>query len=85
MSMGNFNKAYNLTKIYSNSKQTHEDNPSDNKGFVSAAKVSLLNLSSDNNFDSLYTPYIANKQTRIILRNKLMRVNKKLDKVHVVL
>lgn len=60
--IGNFSKVYNLIKIYSDFKQSN-NNPSNNKGLVPIAKVSLLALLLDNNFDSLCTLCIANKQT----------------------
>lgn len=81
--MGNFSKVYDPTKVYSNSKQSN-NNPSDNKGLVPTAKVSLLVPSPDNNFDSLCTPCIASKQTRIVIKNKpLSKASEKLNEVHV--
>lgn len=60
-SMSNFNKAYNSTKIYNNFKQFNNNNSSNNKDLIPAAKVLLLTLSPDNNFDSLYILWIASK------------------------
>lgn len=82
--INNLNKAYDPTEIYSNFEQSNNSNPSNNKGLIFIAKVSLLTPSPNNDFDSLYIPCITSKQTNIVLRNKLMnKVNKKLDKVHV--
>ena len=80
--MGNFNKAYNLTKMYNDSKQS-DNNLSDNndKIFTPAAKASLL---MDKNFDSLYTSCIASKHMQVVLRKKLIsEVNAKFDELHV--
>ena len=63
ISIGNFDKAYNLTKVYSNSKQS-DNNSSDNnnKSFVFITKALLLTFLSNNNFNSLCILYISNKQ-----------------------
>lgn len=60
--MGNFDKVYNLTRVYSNFKQS-ENNSSgnNNKSLVFIAKVLLLTFLLDNNFNSLYTLYISSK------------------------
>lgn len=83
MGIGNFSKVYNPTKVYNNFEQSN-NNLSNNKGLFPKAKVLLLASLSDNNFDSLCTPYIASKQTYIVLRNKpISKISKKLDKVFV--
>ncbi len=88
--MGNFNNnSYDPTKVYSDSEQSVSDNNNDDEPEPAytpdqASKASLLATPPDNDFDSLCTPCIANKQTRVILRNKSMtEVNEKLDEVHV--
>lgn len=60
ISIGNFNKVYNPTKIYSDFKQFN-NNSSNNKTLVFIAKVLLLTVLPDNNFDSLCTLYIISK------------------------
>lgn len=82
--MGNFNKEYNPTKIYSDSEQSNSSSDNDDDHADNADKTSrdtatatpsnstmssLLALSaSDNDFDSLCTPCISSKQTRVLVR-----------------
>ncbi|MCJ1349502.1 hypothetical protein MMC31_007743 [Peltigera leucophlebia] len=90
--MGDFNSAYDPTEVYSNSKQSgsndqtgsHDDKHLNSEiapiSITTLTKASLLATSTDNNFDSLCTPCIASKQTRVVIRNKPMtEVNKKLE------
>lgn len=88
--MGNFNNyAYDPTEVYANFEQSVSDDNDNNKSEPTyipdlASKASLLAIPLENDFDSLCTPYIANKQTCIISQNKLMtKVNEKLNKVYV--
>lgn len=94
--MGDFNSAYNPTKVYSNSKQSGSDDQigsHDDKHFnskiapistITLTKVSLLATLIDNNFDSLCIFCIASKQTRVVIQNKpMIKVNKKLEEVYV--
>ena len=94
--MGDFNSAYDPTEVYSDSKQSGSDNQTGSHDdehpnskiapifTTTLTKASLLATSTDNNFDSLYTPCIASKQTRVVIQNKPMtEVNEKLEEVHV--
>lgn len=50
----------------------------------SLAKASIVVDTPDNNFDTLCTPCIASKQTRIVIHSKPMtEVNEKLEEVHI--
>lgn len=94
--MGDFNSAYNPSEVYSDFEQSgsddqtgsHDDKHSNSKiapiSTTTLTKASLLATSTDNNFDSLCTPCIASKQTRVVIQNKPMtKVNEKLEEVHV--
>lgn len=94
--MGDFNSAYDPIEVYSDSEQSGSNNqtgshnnehPNSEIAPISTTtftKASLLAISTDNDFDSLCTPCIASKQTRVVIQNKPMtEVNKKLKEVHV--
>ena len=90
------NTNYDLTEVYSNSEEsesdispnkvdpdignlTKGDEPTD-----SSICISSMCMIKDSDFHSLYLPCVANKQTRVVIRNKPMtKVDNKLDKVHI--
>lgn len=101
--MGDFNKEYNPTEIYSDSELSDDDASlnqpiprSDDDADTnkpeseqpqppnpSPAMSSRL-ATTNSDFDSLCTPCIASKQTRVVVRNKPMsEAKEKLDEVHV--
>lgn len=94
--MGDFNKEYDPTEIYSDSEQPSSDNDdaadldqpdttqTDQLPATSNTAMSSLLTTPDNDFDSLCTPCIASKQTRVVVQNKAMtKAKEKLDEVHV--
>lgn len=94
--MGDFNSAYDPTKVYSDSEQSgfddqtgsHDDEHFNSKiariSSTTLTKALLLATSTDNDFDSLCTSCIASKQTRVVIQNKPMtKVNKKLEEVYI--
>ena len=79
--MRNFNNAYDPTEVYSNSEQSEFEHESDHND---EAEASLLAPLPDNDFDSICTPCIASKQTRVVIRDKPMtEASEKLEEVHV--
>ena len=90
------NTHYDPIEIYSNSKKLEPDtSPNkldpDIKDLTKGDKPTnnLTNIDSiciikDSDFDSLFSPCVASKQTRVVIRNKPMtKVDDKLDKVHI--
>lgn len=71
----------NYPKHFNNSMPVHAKKT---YSFIPSAKTSALSSPLNNDFDSLCTPYIASKQTRIVINNKLMiEVKEKLEEVYV--
>ena len=86
--MRNFNNAYNPIKIYSNLKQSNSkyksNHDNDHLQVPVLAKMLLLAISTNNNFDSICTSCIASKQTLVIIQNQPMKkANEKLNKIHI--
>lgn len=95
MRIGDFNIKYNLTKVYSDLKQS-ESNTKSQPAVAEdqTANPNSLMLDDDNfansaqtvetNFDNLCSPYIASKQSRAMIQNKPMtEANKKLQELHI--
>lgn len=80
--MENFNNnSYDPTDVYSDSEQSEFEYECDHDN---EAKASLLAPPPDKDFDSICTPCIASKQTRVVIRDKLMtESSEKLEEVHV--
>lgn len=94
--MGDFNIKYDPTKIYSDSKDSgseHEDMdmtssapPTQSNSTEPDDKLTVNSsrLEEESDFDTLYFPCIASKQTRVVIRKKPMTMTEeKLDEVHV--
>ena len=87
---------YNPTKVYSNSKQSEPDTSSDklypdtknptksDEPTNNLISIGFTYMIKDSDFDSLYSPCIAIKQTRVVIWNKpMIKVDDKLDKVYI--
>ena len=84
----NFSADYNLTEIYSNfEKSKSEDLTIDNIDLPSKQQITLKAskiTDSGSDSDKICKPYIRNKQTCIVCRQKpRTSTNKKLEEVHV--
>ena len=88
--LGNIN--YDPIKVYSNSKQSEPDTSPDklypntknptksDKPTNNPISIGSTHMIKDSDFDSLYSPCIAIKQTRVVIWNKPMtKVDDKLD------
>lgn len=82
--MGDFNAEYNPAEIYSNSKQSESDSDNDATKEGPELLTAFATYFADNNFDSICTPCLASKQTRVVNRSKPMtEVSEKFEEVHV--
>lgn len=87
------NNVYDPIGVYGNSEQSvsnDNNNNNDNNKLKPVyipnpvSKTSLLATPPDNDFDCLWMPCIASKQTCVIFQNKpITKINKKTDKVHI--
>lgn len=85
--MGDFNAEYNPAETYSDFEQSGSENDVITDLAMPQPKDTLTayaSYASDNNFDSLCTPCISSKQTRVVVDSKPMtEVKEKLEEVHV--
>lgn len=98
--MENFDIKYNQVKIYSDSKESKPKNkrlplplilPLSLLATILSAKIDLGSLETNivyiiinNNFDSLYLPCVASKQTYIVVQSKtITKLDGKFNELHV--
>lgn len=80
-SNGSNHNYVNYPKYFNNSTPVYTN---ETYFFTFFAKVLVFTSPSNNDFDNLFTPYIASKQTYIVIHNKLItKLKQKLKKVYV--
>lgn len=87
-SIGDFSAKYNLTKVYSDLKHSESDSEIESQPkTIHKNDLHFDNsvwIATEDDFNSIYLPCIASKQTCMTVYNKAMtEVDEKLDEVHV--
>ncbi len=81
-----FNTEYDPEEVYNDLEQSTSDNNIEAKTIQEVPKLltTFVSYATENNFDSIYTPCIASKQTRVVNQSKSMtEVKEKLEEVYV--